>query len=165
MGGAFRRLKAVIGNALTWAVGWAVGGVGLAVVTHLFAPFGPLGEKILIWAAEAGALGFIVGGGFSLLVSVVYRNRRLSDLSPTWFGLMGACVGMAFPVAAFVVPTVIAGGSLTMAGVLWPLGLFGGLGAAVSVGSLKIAQKAPGLSDGSMEPAALEAGGSVVKPE
>lgn len=89
----FRRLRGAIGNAVVWGAGWAT--LGLAVfatlkVTGILPAEASWLDAIAI-AAKLGIIGGVAGGAFSALVGLLYRGRRLSDLSAVRFGAWRAC--------------------------------------------------------------------------
>ena len=74
MGTLLRRIRAVIGTGLTWAVGWAVLTVGLL---GLGGQWGMALARVIPSALG----GFIIGSSFAVVLSVAERRSRLEDLS------------------------------------------------------------------------------------
>jgi hypothetical protein len=90
--GLLRRLRGIIGTALTWAAGWAgfFGVVGLV-----------FGANSVPRLALVGAFtGLVAGGAFAVILSIAERRQRLEDLSlwrtALWGGLGGILVAAAF---------------------------------------------------------------------
>ena len=70
-----RRLRGIIGTGLTWAVGWAVVNLGIALLSGLPLRFIGLG------AISSLAQGFVAGGAFAVILSIAERRHTLEDLS------------------------------------------------------------------------------------
>lgn len=152
--GFLRRVRGIFGQALLWATSWGAAFGLIGAILHLtgIIPV-PFFEFLGPFVRGAATAGFIGGAGFSLLLSSVYRNRKVEDLNPVWFGGLGALCGMAFPLFQF-----LEGGA--------PLGLVLGvtgactvLGASVSFGALKLAQRAPALTETVENPRLAEEAG------
>jgi hypothetical protein len=104
----YRGLQAVLRNALTWGIAWAVAGGGVVAVLSLFAP-GPgavsLAERLgmtivsgLAWGVRFGLAGSVIGTVFSSAIRFGYRGRRLTEISPVRFAMLGAVVaGVGVP--------------------------------------------------------------------
>lgn len=145
----WRRVRATVGNAVTWAAGWVVGGLTLVAATYpswglsrlldlseFLIEFGP-------WLASTFAVtGFLSGAAFSTYLSIAGRDSLLGDLRPLRFALGGAVL------SALVTPLVASGlflalgEALAMADVLLIAGTSGALGAATAFTTIKIAQAA-----------------------
>jgi hypothetical protein len=140
-----RRLRGVIGTGLTWALGWA--GFS-AVVGAIFGAF-----SIPRLALVGGAMGFIAGGAFGLILSITERRRRLEDLSlrriALWGGLGGVLVAGSFN---------LFGGS---GGLIWDfVATMAFLGAASSAGTVAVVRRGdPKLIEGEDDPPLLPEGG------
>src|SRR5688500_9994336 len=96
----FRRLRAVLRNAVTWGAAWAAAGGALVTALSLFDP-GPgieslverLGMAILsgvAWGVRFGIAGAVIGTIFASVIRLGYRGRRLADIDPVRFGMLGA---------------------------------------------------------------------------
>lgn len=160
MGTWWRRIKAAVGNAVTWALGWTVFGVGLGA----FMGFGIAGIPFLAYVARlaltVGLAGFFAGGSFALVVGVMERKRTLADLKVGRMALWGALGGMALP--SFALLSALVGGSMiTVSAMLAVLGLTGVLGAGCSAGSLLLARRAERLE---LEAGALDELGAGSEP-
>ena len=98
-----RRWRAVLRTALTWGAAWAVAGGALVGVLALLDPTpeidsiaARLGLAVLtggMWGVRFGIAGAVMGTVFSTVVRLGYRGRRLADISPVRFALLGAVVG------------------------------------------------------------------------
>jgi len=125
MKGFLRRLRGVIKTGLTWAVGWA----------GFFAVVGAILETNVPRAVFIGGfMGLIVGGAFSVILSITERRHRLEDLSlwrvALWGGLGGILVTGSF--------NLLAGSE----GLIWPLvATMAFFGAASSAGTVAIARR------------------------
>jgi hypothetical protein len=95
-----RRARGVIGMGATWAVAWALFGIGVGV-TSLLTPFLPWDAFFRVYDAPLPTLaipGFIGGCLFSVVVMVAERHRRVEELSMArvagWGGLGGFLVSL-----------------------------------------------------------------------
>lgn len=147
-----RRIRGAFGMGLTWAAGWALGGIAIGVASLLL-PGLPWGAFFEVFDAPLPALaipGFVGGVIFSAVLGIAARGRSFHELSIGRFAAWGAVGGLLLsfvPVAMSVV------GLLTLdpeSGVnLWkstavisgPFMLFSALSAA---GSLMVARRARG---------------------
>lgn len=140
-----RRLRAGLRNALMWGAGWSATAFVVMVVMRL-AGAGGEGTPLLYMigmAVKFGVWGTIAGGVFSTIIGLLYRGRRLSEISVVRFGLGGAIVTGVFVPLFMQALNLISGDGL----VPWSLvnddavitAVFGGVAAAVS---LKLAQRA-----------------------
>lgn len=138
-----RRLRAAIGNAVTWAVAWAIGGFTIGVLAHFAIP--ALGISLWVMApamaVRMGTWGFIGGLAYSAVLGLVYRGRSVRELRSPGTWLWGALAGLAVPLAvvAFGIATgVIPFSPLFLASTTL---IFGGLGLATSLTTIEIAQR------------------------
>ena len=91
-----RRMRGAIGTGLTWAVGWAVGGL-LIGASSLVLPFLPWDFFFEVFDAPLPALaipGFFGGVIFSIVLGVAARNRKFDELSVPQFAAWGAVGGL-----------------------------------------------------------------------
>ena len=141
-----RRLWAGLRNALVWGVGWSAAAFAVMVFMRLAGAGGRDGMPLLFMigmAVKFGVWGTIVGGVFSAIIGLLYRGRRLSEISVVRFGIGGAIVTGVFVPLFMQAMNLISGDGL----VPWSLvnddavitAVFGGVAAAVS---LKLAQRA-----------------------
>lgn len=91
-----RRIRGVLGTALTWAVAWGIGGLLIGVASVLL-PFLPWDGFFRVFDAPLPAMavpGFFAGGLYAVIVGIVARHKRLHELSmrsvATWGALGGA---------------------------------------------------------------------------
>lgn len=130
---------------VTWAIGWAVVGIMIGVVSSLGVP---MEWFTRVFDAPLPALavpGFFTGTVFSLVLGIAARRRRFNELSLPTFAAWGATGGVllgAIPVAAGVPlgAGIVAVGTLAV------------LGAASATGTLLLARSAEHraqLGDGS----------------
>ncbi len=144
-----RKLRGALGTALTWAVVWAV--VSFASVTLLYMTtdavvmLGPFWEVAPGGAFRFGLYGLVGGALFSSALATVHGRRMLGELKPARMGLWGGLAGLL--VFMGVLGVVAAAGvaipwSLPMVGVI-ALGasMYGGIGAAIAAGTIKLAQQ------------------------
>lgn len=153
MGNVLRRLRAGIGMGITWAVSWAIFGLGIGVLS-LLTPWLPWDLFFNVFDAPLPALaipGFVSGMAFSIVLGTLGRHRRFTDLSLPGFATWGALAGMAIG----SIPFVLNGSASPL---LWlmlavPGAILGSLSAA---GSLALARKGERLEiEGDDEPASL----------
>jgi len=141
----FRRLRGIVRNAFVWGVAWAALTIPTVLVLKLVGiihgTFSFL--DVIGLAARFGFVGTIAGGAFSLLASVLYKGRKLSEISWIRFGVIAGVATAVFVPLWLQTMNLISGGGL----VPWSLvlddapttGLFGAIAAA---GSMKLAQLA-----------------------
>ena len=139
-----RRLRGAFKNALVWGAAWGGLGSVLAALTRLV-------DNIPLWQAlldglgmgiRIGVAGAFVGAAFSAFISVAYREKRLSEISPVRFGIGGAILAGAFVPAWMQTMSLLTGSGL----VPWNLintdvvfsTVFGGITAA---GTMLLAQR------------------------
>ena len=84
-----RRIRGILGTALTWAIGWGAAGAGL----HLFGI--GLSRHLGETAFFGAFLGFLAGGSFAVTLAAIEGRRRLDQLSLGRVGLWGALGGVA----------------------------------------------------------------------
>jgi hypothetical protein len=144
-----RKLRGIVGTGLTWAVGWAAGGLLIGVASVLL-PWLPWDGFFRIFDAPLPALavpGFIGGLLFSIVLGIAGRNRRFDELSVPRFAAWGAAGGLLLGLLPAVL--VLLGLASTEGGrlgvwqftavIIGPLTLFS---AASAAGSLLLARKA-----------------------
>jgi hypothetical protein len=146
-----RRLRGAVGNAVVWGAAWAA---CAAVVFAALKVAGVLSPSV-IWldaimvAGRFGFMGGIVGGAFSLLIGLLYRGRRLSDLSAVHFGIRGGIMAGLFVPAFLTVARLSSGDTFLPLENLLTNGLMAAaFGAVAAGGSLRLAQRAQILLSG-----------------
>ena len=162
----FPRLRAVLRTALTWGAAWAVAGGALVAAVSLFDPnpaIESLPERVglallggMAWGVRFGIAGAVIGTAFASVIRLRYRGRRLADISPLRFGLLGAVVGgVGVPLYLQSMNVLFGDGPIAWRLVTddarWAT-VFGGV---VAAGSILLARRADGLSRGT-RPDALE---------
>lgn len=111
-----RRIRGAVGMGLTWAVGWAVGGIAIGVASIL-TPFLPWDYFFQVFDAPLPAFavpGFVAGAFFSLVLGIAGRHHRFEELSLKKFAAWGALGGLLlilFPFALVAVGLASRGGS------------------------------------------------------
>lgn len=152
----FQFARAVLKNALLWGVLCGTAGGGLAALLTLFDP-GPgveslperLGMALFAgasWGVRFGIWGGLVGLLFALAIRIGFRGRRLADLSPLRFALLGAIVGgVGVPLGLQLMNVAFGGGPIA-----WHLVLDDGIwasifGATAGAGSIWLARRAATL--------------------
>jgi hypothetical protein len=137
-----RRLRGAVGNAAVWGAGWFV--ATLAVFAALAVAGEPFSwEGAVKLAARTGVMGGIAGGAFSAVIGLLYRGRRLSEISWVRFGVRGGIVaGLFVPVVMIVGRTLSGDGPLPMQNFLSSALVAAVLGGVAAGTSLKLAQRA-----------------------
>lgn len=100
-----RRIRGIVGTALTWATAWGVVGavwMGIVFLVGDFPPEASAAGMILVGFILLGVYGFLAGIAFSLVVLAAERKRTIHQLTlrrvAAWGGL-GATLMFAVPVA------------------------------------------------------------------
>jgi len=111
-----RRLRGAAGMGLTWAAGWALGGLLIGVASILLPglPWGPFFEVFDAPLPAMAIPGFFAGMFFSTVLGIAGRRRRFSELSLPAFAAWGAVGGLmllAFPVVLIGVGLASTSGS------------------------------------------------------
>jgi hypothetical protein len=140
----FRRLRGTFRNSLVWGTIWGVLGTGVASVMRLIdkIPFGYALLDGLGMGIKIGVIGGIAGAAFFAFMSVVYRGKRLSEISWLRFGIGASIVTGLFVPGFLQAMNLLTGGDL----VAWNLladdlvlsAVFGGITAA---GTMILAQR------------------------
>ena len=105
-----RRIRGAVGMGLTWAAGWAVGGV-LIGVTSLLLPGLPWDRFFDVFDAPLPALaipGFFGGAILSVVLGIAARRRTFDELSLPRFAAWGAVGGLLLS----LVPAAMVGAGL-----------------------------------------------------
>lgn len=155
----FRRLRAVLRTAVTWGAAWGVAGGALATIVGLFEPnpgieslLERLGLSVLggiMWGIRFGIVGAVIGTVFSSAVRARYQGRRLSDIDPVRFSILGAVVGgVGVPLYLQAMNVLSGGGPIAWGLVLDDAPLAALLGGAAAAGSILLARRADALPHG-----------------
>lgn len=123
-----RRIRGILGMAITWAVAWsAVGGI----------PRWVLGiQSDLPFPILFGGLGFVAGATFAVILALTDGRRRFDQLSLPRFAVWGAIGGVVLS-ALF-----IRGAGLSTGEILAISATFAAASAGCASGSLAIARRA-----------------------
>jgi hypothetical protein len=126
-----RRVRGVLGTAVTWSLAWVGLGAGFGALAGLPLSF------LLRMALNSSVAGFVAGASFAVILSVAERNNSLEDLSLRRVALWGAGGGLLLSLIpmAFGVPVPY---------LLGPLVINGGIGAGMATGSVVLARRAAG---------------------
>lgn len=155
----FRHLRAMLRNALTWGAAWALAGGALVTVLRLFNPspevdslIERIGLAILMglgWGFRFGIAGAVIGTLFSTVIRLAYRGRRLTDISPVRFALLGAVVGgVGVPLFLQMMNVLSGDGPVPWRLVLDDAPWATVFGAAAAAASILLARRAGALSQG-----------------
>jgi hypothetical protein len=152
-----KRLRGTVVNALVWGLGWSTAGFAVFVVLRLA---GGLPDAVswtegLVLALRLGLIGGIAGAMFAGVIRLLYRGRRLSEISWVRFGIAaGVATGVFVPLFLQTM-NLLSGDGL----VPWRLVLDDGVwtavfGAAAGGGTLRLAQHAAlrGRRQGQLDP-------------
>jgi hypothetical protein len=94
-----RRLRGAFGNAVVWGAVWFTVSfvvAALLLVLGVISPGDSIWMALLSLPIRLGVLGFGAGGAFSLVISLLYGGRRLSEISWVRFGIGGGLATALF---------------------------------------------------------------------
>lgn len=138
-------LKGLARNAVLWGIGWGILAVGVS--TALWA-LGLL-EPQISWidtvgmSIKVGVMGGIASVAFALAIRVFYRGRRLADINPLKFAVLGGAATGIFVPLFMQTMNLLSGGNLVpwhlIRGDIATATVFGAL---VAGASLTLAQRA-----------------------
>lgn len=144
-----RRLRGMIGTGLTWAVAWALFGLGVGVASVLlpWLPWAPIFEVFDAPLPALAVPGFVAGMLFSLVLGAAARARQLRELSVRQFAIWGALGGLLLSLIPATLSMLglatIAPSALGLWGLTAVVGVpFVLLSAASAAGSLVLARRA-----------------------
>jgi hypothetical protein len=143
-----RRLRAIVGTAITWAVAWA--SLGLAFGVAAIARMVVLRQwtwRGVVTALVGGTLsaaiwGGIAGAAFAVVVALVERRRTIETLSVPRVALWGALGGALLPLVGLGVALVSPGAIAFPAGLGVALGFSAVAGGLCAAGSVTLARRA-----------------------
>ena len=141
----WRRVRAALGLGAIWGLATGLVGTVAGGVAGLY-----VGEVVYlatIGGVITGSLGVALGTGFASLLSLMERNRTLSELSVARGGAWGFVAGAALPLLANLMTIALFGSSVAV-GTLIPALLggavsYGVLTAALACGTVALAKRAP----------------------
>lgn len=155
----FRHLRAVLRNAVTWGAAWAAAGGALVTAISLFDPspgIESLVERLgmaivsgIAWGVRFGIAGAVIGTVFSSVIRFGYRGRRLADINPVRFAMLGAVVGGVGVPLYLQTMNVLSGDGPVAWGLVSDDALWATVfGAAAAAGSILLARRADALPHG-----------------
>lgn len=154
-----RHLRAVLRNALTWGAAWALAGGSIVTAIVLFDP-GPGVESLIervgqalfagvSWGVRFGIAGAVIGAAFSAVIRLGYRGRRLADINPVRFALLGAVVGGVGVPLYLQAMNVLTGGAPIAWGLVTDDAVWASMfGAAAAAGTILLARRADASARG-----------------
>jgi hypothetical protein len=142
-----RRLRGVLGTALTWSVGWGILGLVEAALRSLpykgvRIPIDPMRFVITVTLNRA-IFGFVSGALFALALWYVGRRARgLGALSTRRVAAWGMVAGSVLP-AGVVALLTATGVAIPLPPLLMMIATGGLFGAGTAAGTVAIARRAP----------------------
>ena len=143
-----KRIRGVLGTALTWAAAWSTIGAIWAVLPGVSPVGGPsVLELVVAFVAQFAAMGFVGGAAFSVVLGITEGRRRFDQMSLSRFAAWGAVGGLflsvfkntigyfllgllgSVGVPSFTLTNVISAGVVTL------------MGAGSAAGSLALARR------------------------
>ena len=154
-----RLLRAALRSALTWGAAWALAGGALMAVLGLFDPdpgIESLVERVglalisgVAWGVRFGLAGAVIGTAFFGVIRLGYRGRRLADIDPLRFAMLGAVLGGVGVPLYLQAMNVLTDGSPIAWGLVTDDAVWASVfGAAVAGGSILLARRADALPHG-----------------
>ena len=135
-------------NAVAWGVAWFALAMVTILVLRTVGVVVPARVTLLDavgMSIKLGVIGGLAGGAFALLISVLYRGRRLSDISWLRFGVGGGILAGLFVPGFLVAANLLTGdGPIPFSAIRGDMiasALFGGIAAGAS---MWLAQRADG---------------------
>ena len=150
----FRRLRGIVRSAVTWAVGWFLGGLAFFFSLGLFETI--RWSRLEIWgnadtwlrllemAGSSAVVGAMTGGAFATYIMATSKSKRLQDLSPVRFAVGGGLVAVLLKILLVSANTLGRGYELrhiVLDPLIPSLAFLGLAGAATGFASLKMAQR------------------------
>jgi MFS family permease len=153
------RLRAVLRTALTWGVAWGLAGGAIFTILSLFNPdpgIDSLVERVglaimagVSWGFRFGLAGAVIGTVFSSVIRMSYHGRRLADINPVRFALLGAVVGGVGVPLYLQAMNVLTGGHLIAWGLVTDDAVWASVfGATAAAGSIWLARRADARQHG-----------------
>lgn len=144
----WRRLRGALGNMLVWGLGFATVSAVAVTVVGVLSAIGVLPGRFpwreaMGLIARLAIIGGVAGAAFSTFVGLLYRGRRLSEISSARFGVSGALVtGLVVPLFLQAMSLLSGNGLVPMELVLDDALMAAVIGGLAAGGTLKIAQLA-----------------------
>lgn len=156
-----RTLRAILRTAMLWSAAWALAGGAIMATFALFDPdprIESLPERLgmtvfagVAWGVRFGLAGAVIGAVFSAVIRVGYRGRRLADINPARFALLGAVVGGVGVPLYLQTMNVLSDGRPIAWGLVTDDAVWASVfGAAVAAGSIMLARRADRLPPGAL---------------
>ncbi len=157
-----RHLRAIFRNALTWGAAWAIAGSAIMTAIALFDPspvIESLPERVGMalfagasWGVRFGLAGAVIGTAFATIIRLGYRGRRLADINPVRFALLGAAVGGVGVPLYLQAMNVLTDGHPIAWGLVMDDGIWASVfGAVAAAGSILLARRADALARGARQ--------------
>jgi len=149
-----RRLRGIVGSAVSWAGGWFLGGLAFVFSLGLFVTIRR--SRLEIWGdpdtwlgllqlgGSSAVVGAMTGGAFATCLLATSKNKRLKDLSPVRFAIGGGLVAVLLKLLIVSADTLARGYELrhiVLDSLVPSLAFLGLAGAATGFASLKMAQR------------------------
>ena len=98
MSAVLRKVRGVLGSGLIWGLSWAAIGALFGFIIRITIP-GSMdpGENELLVAALFGAIGFVSGAVFGMLLSFAESRKKILDLSLSRAAVWGILGAATFP--------------------------------------------------------------------
>jgi MFS family permease len=97
----------------------------------------------IAWGVRFGIVGAVIGAVFAIAIGLRYRGRRLADINPVRFALLGAVVGGVGVPLFLQMMNVLTGGRLIAWGLVSDDAVWASVfGAAAAAGSILLARRA-----------------------
>ena len=133
-----RRIRGLVGTALTWGAMGAVVGVGAFVGVMRPWPISairwePFLTRFALWEGMSITWGLACGLAFALVFLALERSRGLQQLSPTRVTAWGALAGAVFPALLSVRPLLGGASVAYFGGIVLASALAGAIWARMSV--------------------------------
>jgi hypothetical protein len=156
----------VLGNAAVWAAAWAAAGGAIVAAIALFSPdprIESLPERVgmalfagVAWGVRFGIAGAVIGTLFAAVIRYGYFGRRLADIDPVRFTLLGAVVGGVGVPLYLQAMNVLSGSGMISWGLVTDDAVWATVfGAGAAAGSILLARHAEALRGGP-QPGRLE---------
>lgn len=146
--GFLRRLRGLLGIATMWGITFSVIMTTLLIGRWALGPSHGPGfgvRQIIVGATEFFLMGGLAGTLFSLFFARGERRQTLETLSMSRVALWGF-LGVGVPTAALTVAASLMYGRALLVAPL-SIAIAGAMGSAMSVATIKLAQRAPALPE------------------